>query len=270
MDVIAKNNSNNLKDAQSIMVSILDVFTEICKKHNLDYWLGYGTLLGAIRHKGFIPWDDDLDVMMPQKDYEKFLEVANLELPESIFLQTKYSDKYYKKEFAKLRDKNSRIIEHSEVKGVKYHQGLFIDIFPMIIVARKRRCFFSIVKHFFIKEYISIKYKRILPRIINLIGVIVFLIINKKWLSSIVCKFVFSDREDSLYSCGLEVPFERFIPIKDIYPLKPIEFCGKQYSGPCNPDSYLKISYGDYMQLPPIEKRETHAVSIEIFKNQPV
>jgi lipopolysaccharide cholinephosphotransferase len=83
---------NNIEEAQKVMLSLLEAFDLLCKKNRLAYWLDHGTLLGAVRHHGFIPWDDDLDVTMPRDDYEKFLEVAKQELPENIFLQTKISD----------------------------------------------------------------------------------------------------------------------------------------------------------------------------------
>ena len=85
----------NVAAAQKVMLEILVEIHRICVENDITYWLEAGTLLGAIRHKGFIPWDDDCDVSMPRKDYERFLQIAQEKLPETMFLQTKETDKEY-------------------------------------------------------------------------------------------------------------------------------------------------------------------------------
>ena len=85
----------SLRDAQMLMVEILEDVHNLCEKHGLKYFLDGGTLIGAVRHKGFIPWDDDIDIGMPREDYEKFIEIAKKELPDNLFLQTFETDKYY-------------------------------------------------------------------------------------------------------------------------------------------------------------------------------
>ena len=87
------NEDKTVAGAQKVMLDILSEIHRICVENHLTYWLEAGTLLGAIRHKGFIPWDDDCDVSMPRKDYEKFLEIAQSQLPETMFLQTKETDR---------------------------------------------------------------------------------------------------------------------------------------------------------------------------------
>ena len=120
------------------MLEILVEIHRICVENNITYWLEAGTLLGAIRHKGFIPWDDDCDISMPRKDYERFLQIAQEKLPETMFLQTKETDKEYPLPWAKIRKNGTLLIETGETGEEKYHHGIFVDIFHMIIMSRRK------------------------------------------------------------------------------------------------------------------------------------
>ncbi|MBF8455348.1 LicD family protein [Proteus mirabilis] len=126
-----------LRKAQLKMLTALIELDSICSKHNINYWIDAGTLLGAVRHKGFIPWDDDIDVCMIRKDFNKFIKVCSYELNKIIFfLQTINTDPHYKTYNipCKLRVNNTLIIEESELKlgyyNDKSHHGLFLDVFP--------------------------------------------------------------------------------------------------------------------------------------------
>lgn len=121
---------NDIKDVQKIELEILNEFKQICEKENLRYFLFAGTLLGAVRHQGFIPWDDDVDVVMPRKDYDRFLEIAQSKLPDFLFLQTFNTDDKYINNFAKLRNINTTMIENS-VKKLEMNHGIYMDIFPL-------------------------------------------------------------------------------------------------------------------------------------------
>ena len=108
---------------------ILCKYIEICEKYHLRYFVAFGTLLGTVRHKGFIPWDDDIDVGMPREDYEKFLQIAQKECGEEYFLQTVDTDSEYHLYFAKLRMNHTRFVENSLQKAGSV-TGFYIDIFP--------------------------------------------------------------------------------------------------------------------------------------------
>lgn len=127
--------SKVLRKAQLIMLDMLIEFDAICKKHQLQYWLDSGTLLGAVRHQGFIPWDDDIDLSMPIEDYNKLLEIANNEFSSDIFFQTSQTDKNFKFDYIKLRSNKASIVEfHEKDKKINYHQGVFVDVFPMLTI----------------------------------------------------------------------------------------------------------------------------------------
>ena len=123
-------NEQTLQKLKDIEKDMLVIFIQICKKYDMRYFLAGGSCLGAVRHRGFIPWDDDIDVVMPREDYEKFLKVARNELPENIFLQTGKTDNDFPMNFAKLRNSDTTFIETS-VKNFKINHGVFIDIFPL-------------------------------------------------------------------------------------------------------------------------------------------
>ena len=117
-----------LRIHQLIMLDLLKHFDAICKEHNIKYWLSSGTCLGAVRHGGFIPWDDDLDVEMLRDDYMKFEKV--FKETDDYVLQTYKNDPYYVVPFAKLRNKKTEIAEHGQDLRYKY-KGVYIDIFVL-------------------------------------------------------------------------------------------------------------------------------------------
>ncbi len=121
--------SEKMKKVWYIELNLLQEFDRVCRKYNLRYFADYGTLLGAVRHKGFIPWDDDIDVTMLRVDYEKLKEVASDEFKEPYFFQNSYTDCMIWP-ISKLRDSRTTAIEFPSI-GTEFNQGIFIDIFPL-------------------------------------------------------------------------------------------------------------------------------------------
>lgn len=118
------------KKIWAVELDLLIKFDAVCKKHGLRYWGDGGTLLGAVRHNGFIPWDDDIDVIMPREDYNKLLKVASDEFTGNYFFLTPQTDSYYFYSFAKLVNLNTTCISKAMSK-VPFKQGMFVDIFVL-------------------------------------------------------------------------------------------------------------------------------------------
>ena len=114
---------------QMKMLRILEFVDRVCRKHGICYWLSSGTLLGAVRHGGFIPWDDDLDIEMLYRDYKRLMEVLPFELPSNLVLQTMHTDSNYVAPYAKLRETDSYISEVNNIGRNYKYNGVYIDIF---------------------------------------------------------------------------------------------------------------------------------------------
>lgn len=128
--------SEKMKEVWAVELDLLAEFDRVCKKRNIEYMASGGTLLGAVRHHGFIPWDDDIDVMMRRDDYDKLCDIASDEFKSPYFFQLLQSDPAYPRAYAKLRNCTTTAIQEScRDAGFKFNQGIFIDIFPLDAVA---------------------------------------------------------------------------------------------------------------------------------------
>ena len=121
---------NTLRRLQLTQLEILKIFDDFCRKNGLKYSLYAGTLLGAVRHKAFIPWDDDLDVCMERKEYDRFISLWEKSHPEEYILQNKENTPKFWQSFSKIRKDHTTFLQEEKERG-KYHTGIFIDIFPL-------------------------------------------------------------------------------------------------------------------------------------------
>lgn len=250
-----------LRQAQLRMLDIVVEVDAICKKHNIPYWLDYGTLLGAVRHGGFIPWDDDIDISVPMKDYRRLCKILKKELPENLVFQDETTDKNYFLKFAKVRDRNSHLYYPiMGNRGIK-EQVLYIDIFPLEKLFSKN-----------IKDFIELIYGNAFRRTRK------FYKSRWKYISGLLlmpfalCLIAFVRLISHIipsnkYFTGCGVPFyyKHAYHCEYIFPCKSINFEGKELSAPNNIDAYLKNIFGDYMKVPPVDKRIMHSVKIEFF-----
>jgi len=242
-------NTDDIPRLREIQLRLLNEFDTLCKKHEFRYWLDFGTLLGAVRNGKFIPWDDDIDVSMPMEDYKKFLKIADAELPKDIFVQTPRTDPAYKQYFTKLRDCYSTFIEHHESENTKYHQGIFIDIFPSVLYPKLPTLFRKVLTY----TTINTRYAAFVNSEKVFLNYSIYYVCKFIWFLLSPLKGVAYGRtpEDNGYW--------EAIPLTYLYPLKEIEFEDKKYLAPNDVHGHLSEIYKDYMTLPPEKNRIPHA-----------
>lgn len=256
-----------LRKLQLTQVEMLDEIVRICNKYELQYFLIGGTLLGAVRHKGFIPWDDDLDIAMPRKDYNKFIKIAKKELNEKYYLHDIEFDSKYWVSFVKVRKYNTIFepIQDSTI-DTKY-KGVYVDIFPLDN-ANREKSLFQDIQAKICKGLTSFQYRRSHATMITKTPFGIKLLYPLLSLFSIKCisKIInnvmqLNKNENSKYfiNIGSFINVHKQTMLKEKYlPSTELEFEGKKYSVPNDYDYVLKRLYGDYMKLPPEEKRVTH------------
>ncbi|KTD09108.1 LicD family protein (phosphorylcholine metabolism) [Legionella gratiana] len=249
-----------LRQAQLKMLAMLEVIDSICLKHNLDYWLDAGTLLGAVRHQGFIPWDDDVDIAMPRASYEQFLRVAPEEIPDFMWLQTIHSDPGYFNMATplKIRDRCSRFIEKHEKGNEPYVQGIFIDVFvydnmPVDPKQRKRYKFYAKK----LSRLLSTKYSKVKTGHYPTLYKTIASLLPKSLLEFFLEKIIYqANTSKSPYvGRGYNCVGNNLIKHDEIYPLQRVIFETKEFNIPNNAETFLIQQYGDYWTIPPEDQR---------------
>lgn len=261
-----------LRKAQLVMLRLLKEIDHLCERNGIRYFLISGSLLGAVRHKGFIPWDDDLDIAMMREDYDKFIEVCKTQLPENLFLQTRKTDKYYKVYHVpcKIRDTSSLLIEEGQEKS-KACQGIYIDIFPF----DKHSCEDNRVKSdlklwnkfIFLQRYTKKQAKNRIHGFI-LWGVKQAAILCLQGYFAIAKKRIAYNEEHYKEDFKITPGFDLFWSLtnvfdkEDVFPLVKLGFEDGEFPVPRDYHKVLSMIYGNYMELPPVEKRMAHAIKL--------
>ena len=253
-----------LRHQQMRMLDILLEIDKICKKHDIKYWLSSGTLIGAMRHNGFIPWDDDLDIEMMRSDYVRLLEVLPQELPDWLALQSDKTDPYYFFCYAKVRDRRSKMLEQNAYDRMWKEQGIYIDIFPMEQ--------HPIWLHKLTGKTIGHMYK--IWRTSSDDAKAIKAVRRIFWLNSSVlypCLRAILHLTSAILplktiTSGMGIPFHNPRYVDEIFPLTTHVFEGHQLPVPGNADAHLRHLYGDYMQLPDLNKLALHVGSLEFYE----
>ena len=257
-----------LKRIQQAELYLLVAFDKVCRENGLTYFLDSGTALGAVRHGGFIPWDDDIDVGMPRKDYERFMQIGQSLLPSNIFLQNRDTEANYLRYAAKLRLEGTVFPETNELPY--QHNGIFIDIFPFDNIPSNR--FLAKLNVKYVVELCHIvrayrmegdsespsRSKQILNRINKKLP--------KQWINRIEDYVLrYAQRNENKNTGKMTCYFWRMSQTKQylfdtlrMLPVKDISFDNNTVMIMKDPDYYLKLMYGDYMKLPPEDQRKAH------------
>lgn len=254
-----KLNDEYLRKLQHEMLTLLIEVDRICRKHNIQYFISYGTLIGAIRHKGFIPWDDDMDIEMLREDYEKFCEVCKTELDDSkFFLQNQETDKHYNWVFGKLKLKNTSYIRTGQ-EHLKQKDGIFIDIFPLDSITNNK--YKQKISMVICKACRKILWSEVGKRTVKPIYLRwVYFLLSFIPRKLIICIFRFFSGLDNKKETPYLVShnyFSGYIFDRRWFAEKiTVKFEGHEFYAPKGYHQILTSIYGDYMKLPPKDKRQ--------------
>lgn len=249
---------SKLRNMQLKILDILKTIDKICRDNDIPYWLASGTLIGAVRHGGFIPWDDDLDIEILYSDRKRFVKACMEHLPSKYVLQCHETDKTYYSNILKVRDLDGEIHEVMNIDGINYpieykYNGFFVDVFT---VEKSVRPY----------VYISIYLTRLLYKLKckwqlgpNMLSI---------WYNVFngiygVFRFLSKLCPSGWYYLSYGSWFISRRVRAELIPPKDILFEGISFYGPADPDSYLRRIYGDYMRLPDIENwKPTHETQL--------
>ncbi len=268
-------NEKEMQICHSILLEMLVLFHDFCTKHNLVYYLAYGTMLGAVRHKGFVPWDLDIDVTMPRKDYEKMHQYIQSELPKKYFVQNETTDPLFFAPKTKILYTNAIINSHLRYSK-SFKEGLALDISPLDIPPDKfiekenqkkkiqflttllslKVKFVYPVSNDFDSNYIWKHFKRCI--LLNTIRIILKPFSHKYIMNVLIQVIKKYNHFDNGYLCSMISPYDYYKEImeKSVYGKgTEIQFEGLFFMGPDMPHQYLSKLYGDYYCLPTYEER---------------
>ena len=266
------NDQSLLRGLQLVENDILEKVAQICESNGVRYTLSSGTLLGAVRHGGFIPWDDDVDLEIPVPDYYRFLEIAQDELGDGYFVQTYMTDPNYHFAYTRIRKNNTAYLDDYQRRN-RIHHGVWLDIFPLIPVKsgfslKVTKKWLSVCNCLQIQEEVG-NYREEFEKKIGRMGV---------WSVSALSVIPMKARQ-KLHKAMLDLAFNAdpekcslranvWGNITTVFPrevfdgdVQELSFEGRVYKVPHDYRKYLEIKYGDYMKLPPVEKRYGHCAN---------
>ena len=270
-----------MNSLHKVDIEIVKEVIDVCKKYDLTYYALGGTMLGAIRHKGFIPWDDDIDLGMPRKDYEKFLEVAPSQLSDRLKIVNYKNTPEYQYYITRIMDTTTQVIEERIGNSSKYTHAS-IDIFPIDGTPNnsilRKIYYFRVLYH---RAMMSLCYKDSIDRKRKrgLAEKILLAVLERVPIEKLTTPYKEKEKIDKLLS-KQDIESSHLIGnIMGAYRTKeivPKEWYGKgtkyqfeniKIVGLDKYDEYLTYTYGDYMQLPPVESRKTHFKVVNIKEN---
>ena len=260
-----------MNEIQKVELNLLKEFVKVCEKNNLRYFMVGGSALGCVRHKGFIPWDDDIDVAMPREDYEKFMKMQD-ELPSYCFIQNYKTDPHYIYNYGKLRDSRTTFIE-SYYKYHRINHGVWIDIFPLDGISSKMKpskkfapklyyFWFNVWMMYLPSLFRKPKKGTIIKDLFfNLVALLTCWLnlfhLRNKWVDKLMVNPKF-DESVMIANCLGKSPSKEAMPSSFFGKGVKIQFEDIEVNCPSDYDGYFQWLFGDYMKLPPEEQRVGH------------
>lgn len=258
--------SLDLKEIQTIELNLMIELDEICRKHDINYCIMYGTLLGAVRHQGFIPWDDDMDIIVDRENYDKLINILNSNPRPDRFIQNTGNDKYFEFPITRYCRKNTLCIanERRKLKSQKY---IYVDIFPCdnlpddeLEAAKQIKRIEKIRKTIYNKMNYKYKHRTIFGYALTYFNAFITAIIPLKYLVNKLEKEMkkYNNTDTKRIANFITVyKYENDTFFKNVlFPAIDINFDGHNFKTVKNTDIVLKQLYGDYNQLPPISMRQ--------------
>ena len=247
-----------LRQMQERMLHVYEAIDAICQRHQIPYWLSGGSMLGAVRHQGFIPWDDDLDLEMLRPDFERLMTLLPQELPADMVLQWHTTDPNYFFQYAKVRDRRSQLFERNGYDRVWKEHGIYVDIFPLERVPRWIHRL-SIQTHGHTYKML----RTAADPMQAMKGVRRLAALNRRFvfpLLRLLAK-VFRTR---YYDFGLGIPYFQRSLGADFLPVRRVPFEGTTVPIMREAEKCLTYRYGDYMRLPDNPGAQYHAEDVKI------
>ena len=247
----------DIAELREIQLSILQHVHDFCTAHDITYFLSSGTLLGAVRHGGYIPWDDDIDIYMPRDSYERFLQEFTQQGDYMLFAPHTIRHYYYT--FAKVVDTRTLMVE-DETQG--YEIGVYIDVFPIDYVPDDM----ALRKHIFDRKRLLYKIRRCKISHTNPLYsrtaylCYKYLPVSRGYIDHLISKLIIG-KEPTATVCNMTEAGPGIggcFPAEAIAQSVDIEFEGRTFKTMAGYKTYLERTYGDYMTLPPVEKRVRH------------
>jgi lipopolysaccharide cholinephosphotransferase len=252
---------NEVKKVQKRLLEMAKAIRNVLEKNDIPYFITYGTLLGAVRHKGFIPWDDDFDFYLFDDSYDKALQVLREELTPDMFVEYFDSEPLYFHDWAHVKDLNTvATCVLFPQDGHYAHKGISIDLYKTTLIKEEDEKCFKLVEHL---KYLNRRRK------VNLISDDEF---NKRVSSVSEDLKHEEERLQSLDGRGRDVydfpsSYNTRIFPEELFPLKKYVFEDTYFYGPNSADNFLKGCYNNYMELPPESKREFHYSDVQFLSS---
>lgn len=263
-----------LRRLQMMELEILEAIDSVCREHGITYFLDSGTVLGARRHGGFIPWDDDIDLGMPREDYERFLEVAPAALGERFCVTCSRMNPRQAALFAKVMLTGTRFVT-DETEEAGFDQGVFVDIFPYDAVCaesnaakrqRKRCMMWQSISYLYHSKHIVVPHKGAMGTIETIACRVahyaVRALFSPERINRGFDKVAMIAKDDSKADMLMVSSYAATEPFPKSMLLPPSVICfeGKEFFAPADVEGYLRTQYGQtWNQLPPEDQRRNHA-----------